>query len=284
MREPAIGVLGSAEMDQIMEWAAAEGWNPGLHDSACFRSVDAGGFLGLFEGDQLVSAISAIRYEVDFGFIGFYLCRPDVRGMGFGRRIWNAGLGRLNGRTVGLDGVVAQQANYRREGFVFAHRSIRYSGPSPSAAMLDPAVLELGAHASSDLVEAILDYDRRHFPACRDRFVRCWIKPLGRRAVLYLSDGKLCGYGVLRACRVGYKIGPLFADNETVADALFNALIAPNYAAPIALDVPEPNGSAIRLAERYGMAPVFETARMYRGAPPKLPLERIFGNTTFELG
>lgn len=33
-----------------------------------------------------------------------------------------------------------------------------------------------------------------------------------------------------------------------------------------------------------GLAPVFETARMYRGAMPRLPLERIFGITSFELG
>jgi hypothetical protein len=32
------------------------------------------------------------------------------------------------------------------------------------------------------------------------------------------------------------------------------------------------------------MAPVFETARMYRGAAPELPLGNIFGITTFELG
>jgi hypothetical protein len=34
----------------------------------------------------------------------------------------------------------------------------------------------------------------------------------------------------------------------------------------------------------YAMSPVFETARMYKGAAPKLPLERIFGITSFELG
>ena len=33
-----------------------------------------------------------------------------------------------------------------------------------------------------------------------------------------------------------------------------------------------------------GLTPVFETARMYRGPAPALPLERIFGITTFELG
>ena len=44
------------------------------------------------------------------------------------------------------------------------------------------------------------------------------------------------------------------------------------------------NHRAIALAKRWGLTPVFETARMYRGPPPELPLDRIFGIATFELG
>jgi len=32
------------------------------------------------------------------------------------------------------------------------------------------------------------------------------------------------------------------------------------------------------------MKPVFETARMYTGAAPDLPLPKLFGVTSFELG
>ena len=53
---------------------------------------------------------------------------------------------------------------------------------------------------------------------------------------------------------------------------------------PLFLDVPEPNRAAVALAERHGMTPVFETARMYRGPAPAEPVERMFGVTSFELG
>jgi len=33
-----------------------------------------------------------------------------------------------------------------------------------------------------------------------------------------------------------------------------------------------------------GLAPVFETARMYRGKAPVVPLKNVFGVTTLELG
>ena len=38
------------------------------------------------------------------------------------------------------------------------------------------------------------------------------------------------------------------------------------------------------MAEAFGMHPVFETARMYNKEAPPLPLEKIYGITTFELG
>ncbi|HSC98032.1 MAG TPA: GNAT family N-acetyltransferase, partial [Casimicrobiaceae bacterium] len=52
----------------------------------------------------------------------------------------------------------------------------------------------------------------------------------------------------------------------------------------IFLDVPEINREAMTLAQRNDMDVVFETARMYLGVAPDLPMHRIFGVTTFELG
>ena len=38
------------------------------------------------------------------------------------------------------------------------------------------------------------------------------------------------------------------------------------------------------MAREAGMAPAFETARMYTGAVPAIPVARVYGVTTFELG
>ncbi len=283
---PAIVIraLDAAEVGQVVDWAAAEGWNPGLDDAVAFRSVDPGGFLGLFLDGALASAISAVTYDASFGFIGFYICRPEQRGKGFGKRIWDAALERLGGRTIGLDGVVAQQENYVREGFALAHRNIRYSGLATGPAPVDPTLVEIGAASPPSLPDEIVAYDSRFFPVRRAAFVRSWVDPGKRRAVAYLTGGRLRGYGVIRVSRSGRKIGPLFADDAEIAEALFAALAAPHAGEPVTLDVPEPNATARDLAERHGLAPVFETARMYRGTAPALPLEGIFGITSFELG
>jgi hypothetical protein len=61
-------------------------------------------------------------------------------------------------------------------------------------------------------------------------------------------------------------------------------LLASTGGGEIFLDVPSINRDAISLAQSLGLAPVFETARMYTGAIAPLRLERIFGVTSFELG
>lgn len=277
-----IRTMTRAEVALALDWAAAEGWNPGLHDAGCFHAADPDGFLlGELEGEPIAS-ISVVRYGSDFAFLGLYIVRPAFRGRGYGWRLWQAGMGRLAGRTVGLDGVVAQQANYRRSGFGFAWRNQRLAGVAESSGPPPAQVVGLSEVPLADL----LDYDRAFFPAGRAGFLRCWIaQPDGAALAWRGPDGRLRGYGVVRRCRSGYKIGPLFADDEAIAEALFTALCAHVPAGtPVFLDVPEPNAAALALGERHGLSLAFETARMYTGTPPDLPLARHYGITTFELG
>jgi hypothetical protein len=82
----------------------------------------------------------------------------------------------------------------------------------------------------------------------------------------------------------GRKIGPLVADDRATAEIVLSALLSGVGGGQIFLDVPGINRDAVALAQDIGLAPVFETARMYTGAIPPLRLERIFGVTSFELG
>jgi len=234
-----------------------------------------------FRDGAPVASISVVRYAAAFGFLGFYIVRPPFRGRGYGLRLWQAGMARLDGRTVGLDGVVAQQANYRRSGFALAYRNIRYRGVRGPDAPLDARVVPLSRFPFSEVAK----YDRAFFPEARDAFLRCWIAQPGARAMAVEKQGAIAGYGVIRPSGHGFKVGPLFADDASCAEALFHALAMRTPAGTaIFLDVPEPNTAGVTLAERHGMSPVFETARMYAGVAPKLPLAKLFGVTTFELG
>jgi GNAT superfamily N-acetyltransferase len=268
------------DVDLALAWAAREGWNPGIADAECFYAVDPAGFLlGCLDGEP-ICCISVVAYGLTFGFVGFYIVKPELRGRGYGHHLWQIGMARLKSRIVGLDGVIAQQENYKRSGFVFAHRNIRYGGVLHCEHASDRRVTFIGAESEKD----VLAYDRIFFPAPRDNFLQCWLRPEQRKAMALVEKGQVRGYGVVRACRNGYKVGPLFADDEQGADILLRALAASANGQPVFLDCPEPNRSATDLATRYGLSPVFETARMYRGGTPDVPLRRIYGITTLELG
>jgi len=298
-----IRTMTEDEVGLAIEWAALEGWNPGLNDAACFYAADPEGFLvGLLDGEP-VAAISAVCYGDTFGFLGLYIVKPQYRGRGFGLRIWKAAMDRMRGRNIGLDGVIEQQENYRKSGFRRAYRSARYEGiggrlfeqdgderrpPSSRVAATggrpsgrDGAVVELSAVPFSEVCE----YDRAFFPDARTRFLKAWIAQPAGASLGVRADGKLAGYGVLRPCRAGCKIGPLFADTPALAQTLFAALAARAPAgAQVFLDVPETNPQAVALARSRRMKVVFETVRMYTGAFPELPMNKLFGVTTFELG
>jgi ribosomal protein S18 acetylase RimI-like enzyme len=273
--------MSRANLDTVIDWAAAEGWNPGLSDADCFYPVDRARFLiGVLNGEPIAS-ISVPAYDTRFAFLGFYIVREDYRGRGFGWEIWREGMKRAGGRTVGLDGVVAQQDNYRKSGFELAHQNVRYGGRTK----VEPPEPGTGVRSLAGVsLDAVFGYDAPLFPAARREFLRCWLNPLRRRVRVLERHGEIVGYGVMRPCRQGFKIGPLFADDEEVADLIFRALAAKAGGEELFLDVPEPNKAALALAERYDLKPVFETARMYRGSSPDLPLDRIFGITSFELG
>ncbi len=279
-----IRALTPPEVDLAVDWAAREGWNPGLNDAPAFLAQDPDGFLGLFRDGDLAACISVVTYGPAFGFLGFYICRPDLRGQGLGWALWQAGLARLGTRTIGLDGVVAQQANYARSGFVLAHRNIRYGGIArPAAAEAVPL-----RPVDAALRAQVQAYDRACFGFDRPDFLALWLSPPKGLALAALdadtAQGRVTGYGVIRPARAGWKIGPLFAETPTIAAALFAGLAAHAGGAPLVIDVPEPQAAGRAMADGAGLVPVFETARMYKGPAPALPLARIFGITSFELG
>ena len=119
-----IRTMSRAEVDLAVAWAAAEGWNPGLHDAECYYTADPEGFwVGLLDGEP-IATISAMKYGRSFGFIGFYIVKPEYRGKGYGFQIWKAAMDSLAGRNIGLDGVIAQQENYKKSGCYDNHARV----------------------------------------------------------------------------------------------------------------------------------------------------------------
>jgi hypothetical protein len=273
--------MSRADLDVALGWARDEGWNPGLDDAGPFQGEDPGGLLMGWLGTVRVGCISVVKYGADYAFLGLYIVHPAHRGKGYGKAIWDAGIATAKGRTIGLDGVPAQQTNYRKSGFEYAFGSARWGGTLRGLVATRSYVRPVTAED----FPAIVEFDRRHVPSPRPKFLAAWLAPSPTRQTEgYFEDGRLRGLGTIRRCVTGWKIGPLFAETPDIAQSLLATLVTPAGTDPLFIDVPGPNTTAAEVVKRLGFTPAFETARMYLGAAPTLPMQQVFGITTLELG
>lgn len=262
-----------------ISWAEAEGWNPGLDDAERFLAADPGAFLAAERDGEIDATVSCALYGDSYAFVGFYIVRCGLRGRGIGTPLFQRALERAGERVVGLDGVLEQQGYYERRGFVLAHKNVRWrtegGGERPGG------LVQLASLPFEDL----LAYDTAVFGAERERFLRAWIDRPAGHALACLDGGRIAGYGVLRPCRAGAKVGPLFADSREVAEALLTGLLATaGRGTEVFLDMPAANAGADELRAGRAMEPSFETARMYLKGRPSEDVRKVFGVTTFEFG
>ena len=286
------------EVALLIDWAAAEGWNPGLDDASVFRAADPAGFLvACQEDDAPVAGISVIKQGTTahgdpYGFLGLYICLPAHRGSGCGWQVWQAGMQYLEGYTVALDGVVEQQANYRKSGFEFAWRNVRFMGSATEVAnrqAADDSSIRCRLAEPRDIA-VLVGLDEQSGGVRRETYLSGWFANTDHRTTVLVERHRqgekpeLLGCGTIRQCLSGHKIGPLLCVEPGVADALVCALVEHSVASEVTLDVPEINPAGMAFAASLGLKPVFETARMYRGKPPTPVIEQVFGMASLELG
>jgi len=277
------------EVDELVGWAAREGWNPGLHDAELFWATDRDAFVAAELDGNVIGGGAVTSYGGEFGFMGFFIVRPEHRGRGLGHALWYARRDRLlarlhPGASIGLDGVFAMQGFYAKGGFVFSHRNTRFRAEI-ALRPATPSIEDASIVALADVpFEQVLAYDRTCFPAARAIFLRDWTSQPDALALGCRRGATLVGYGVVRRCGEGCKIGPLFANDAEAAEGLFTHLARFAAGGALYLDAPENNAAAITLASEHRMTEVFGCARMYLGPPPAVANERVFGVTTFELG
>jgi GNAT superfamily N-acetyltransferase len=268
----------------LVSWAFQEGWNPGPHDAEAFYETDPDGFYGFHYEGELIAGGSIVSYDGAFGFMGFFIVKTEYRSQGIGRKLWylrrDTLLNRLHeNAAIGMDGVVDMQPFYQEGGFEIAFRDVRYEKQGiPFSIDKNIAPIQ-----EADF-ENILAYDEQCFGFPRPQFLKPWLALPENKLFKYVEDEQLKGFAIVRKAATGYKVCPLFADNATVAEALYQACLNAVQGESLFLDIPMANEAAKALVSKYEATYVFECARMYYGNAPKVALDKIFGITTFELG
>ncbi|MCB0727365.1 MAG: GNAT family N-acetyltransferase [Ignavibacteriae bacterium] len=268
----------------LVKWAQEEGWNPGPHDADVFYESDPDGFYGYFYNDELIGGGSIVSYNKEFGFMGFFIVKPEYRSHGIGKKLWyqrrDTLISRLNeNATIGMDGVIAMQPFYNKGGFEIAFRDERYE-KTGSKFDKDKNISPI----DEDDFESVLAFDKKCFGFSRPQFLKPWLKLPGNKTFKYTEGSDLKGFSIMRKAFTGYKVCPLFADNAFIAEELYKACLNSSEGEKIYLDIPVINQGAVELVKKYDAQYVFECARMYYGKPPVIDIDKVFGITTFELG
>lgn len=263
------------EVGTLLDWAAQEGWNPGLDDAAPFRAADPYGFFVAETQGKPVAGISVVNHDDTTAFLGLYLCLPDWRGRGIGLRLWHHALAHAGARAVILDGVAAQQANYAKSGFQIIGETRRWRG-------VFALVPEDGIRAvRPDDTDALVALDATVNGYRRDRFLRAWLRPSATRRSVMTADGT--GFATARRCRDGCKIGPVIAPDTDTALRLSTS--AAQILGPVdaTIDVPAQQADFASKLQDCGFQSSFATARMVRGTAPSLS-PHGYASATLELG
>ncbi len=267
------------DLDVVLQWAANEGWNPGLEDAKAFRSADPTGFLIKEVAGEPVASISVVNHDPDFAFLGLYLCKPEFRGRGHGMEVWRAGIEHAGTRSIGLDGVPDQQENYARSGFVKYGTTIRYKGQI--APLADPRIRQ----ASPGDIDTLVARDMRASGIRRTAFAFAWFAHSPMRQTRVLMEGAdIAGFATFRRCRLGSKIGPVYALSGTDARALLAANPFATSDEPCFVDVSDANAPLAKMIKSLGFEATFETARMFSGTQPTTNSAQFQAIATMELG
>lgn len=262
----------------VLDWAAAEGWNPGLDDADPFLNTDPAGFFVAEDNGEPVAAISVVNHSGTFAFLGLYLCKPSHRGRGIGYDLWQHAMRHAGDRTIGLDGVPDQQANYLKSGFVHAGATTRYSGVISGESDAGASV------ATLEDIPDLIDMEANASGWRKEAFLSSWFRS-GRHRTTYLlrdAKGPIEAMATIRSCQSGAKVGPLIATDESKALAMLRH-VAADRETDLIIDVPSTSVGLETICIREGLSPGFNTARMYRGHS-KAPTSEFYAVATLELG
>ncbi|WP_196884857.1 GNAT family N-acetyltransferase [Aureivirga sp. CE67] len=269
------------DLKHVYEFIKEEGWNPGKYDMKAFFKTDKKGFFGIYNEDELIGSFSAVKYKDKFGFLGCFIVKQEYRDKGLGKKLWNHGMHYLGTDIIGLDGVTQREENYHESGFASAYTNVRYVIHNNFKSDYTKKIKK----ASKISFGKLYTFDSKFFPSRRKKFLKEWIKLKDAKSFVFLEGYKVKGFITIRKCDNGYKIGPLFSEKLGYAEELLKAAFS--YAdefSDIFIDIPEPNFESKSLVEKYQMKEVSRTVRMYKNGIPDLPIDKIYGVTSLELG
>ena len=283
------------EFENIVTKAMAKKqWRPGLKDAESILACDpTGSFVGELNGKP-VGCLALIKYGDSFAFVGCFIVSEEYRGKGYGTKIYNAAMTSVKPSwNIALLAGPDHQKMYERRGFRGHFNVTRFDFHLPTDLKCLTEISENSAVNIKciDQVDekALLAYDSVVFGFPRHAFLSKWLRASGSHARVAINEeGSVIGYVVARVTfkEDGYRMGPLFADFEPIAEKLlksvFEELLQQDDSAPVvSIDAPQQN--TMRLAEKLQGKSTFRLMYMATKGLPGACFDKWFGCTGFEI-
>jgi len=282
-----VRLMTQADLEMVLAWSAYESWNPGLHEAEAFYAADPSGWWLLEVNGEAVASLGCVKHTDDFAFMGLYIVREEYRGHGYGMDLWKIATKSIaHCRTIGGNGLIHMLDTYEEHGFTHRdHLNTRWCG-SPNKDLLSKAISDNNIKLTKEFsVKTLSDYEAKIFPVSREAFYNKWLNIPESHVCVAMEGDKVRGFAVLAMSVDGYKIAPLLADNEKIAEMLFVDLSKKVInKGLIHLDTVASNPLGAKLAKRFNMESIFDTRRIYIGEVPQIDHSKIFGLTTLEIG
>ena len=276
-----------SEARQLQDWVVSEQWDEGEHDADVLYDIDPDGFWAILDDEgRLIGGVAAIAPDDEFGSASMLYLTPEARGHGIWQRTLTD-LMTLIGHRLATDISVtvfvfpdAVDATLPW-GFVRLHDEVRMVRPPtlPGEFPLDEGVIDARDVSQAD----VISFDAAHTGRAREALWRRWLHlPQSTTAGVTVGD-ELVGLGTIRPSALGYRIGPLYATDPSVAERLMRRLLHDARGSRVAMDVPVGNPDAVSLVHAFGFAEDFRTVRMVRGPIPDVPWEQRYATVMLHL-
>lgn len=258
------------------------GWNQLARDWEMFLRQSPNGCLVAMKQERVVGTVTTMRYQDFFSWIGMVLVDRDHQKQGIGIGLLKEALQILSKeKTVKLDATPAGREVYLKLNFADEYHLSRME-----AVIVRDKLKKTSATAiqKKDL-SRIYAFDQAVFGADR-RFLLDWLwEGAPQYAFLIEEKNELQGYCFGRNGRNFIHIGPVVANNMSIAQELVSAALGNCAGQPVILDVLHHQPQWLVWLFSTGFTEQRPFIRMYRGENnfPGLP-EKQFAITGPEFG
>jgi predicted N-acetyltransferase YhbS len=260
----------------------SSGWNQVAPDWALFLELNPAGCRVAEKHGQLIGTVASIRYQHHFDWLAMILVDPSERHMGIGTRLLEEGLAAAEGAgCVRLDATAVGRRIYRKYGFEDEYTISRLTRNARASASLGNG----GARpVRVQDFPAIFELDRVVFGADREAVLRSLFARSVECAWL-VEDSQIQGYCFGRDGFLYHQIGPIVANDVSVARELVSACLNSSSANSYVIDAPTLHSEWLEWLAETGFGEERSFTRMSRGEREETDdLRQVFGVAGPELG